>query len=70
MCDSLEARRCWLTRPFCEGRPPPKMEKVLPKPDLLPEKALWSFEMMDSFLGMEGRWLMVDLQEIIGTGET
>ena len=59
MWDILDGLRCWFEgRLLCDGRPP-KIEKVLPRPDLLPEKALWSLDNMDSFLGMEDRCFLL-----------
>ena len=36
------------------------MENVLPRADLLPEKALWSFDKNESFLGMDDLGLLID----------
>jgi len=36
------------------------MEKVLPRADLLPEKALCSFDNNESFLGMDDLGLLID----------
>ena len=36
------------------------MEKVLPRADLLPEKALCNFDKNESFLGMDDLGLLID----------